>query len=125
MEARTTSAVSAPNNLQSKMQARWQRLGSDRLYTLARWLVIVILLSLSPLLSQPALLPFSLATGPFNIILWAYITFGVLMTLALFVPLLDTLLHWAFLFDVVFLTMFVAVGNERNGIFFSRCIFCL
>lgn len=122
MEATTRSALSAPNGSQNTTQERWQRLGSDRLYTLARWLVIVILLGLSPLLSKTPLLPFSLSTSPFNTMLWAYTTFSVLMTLALFVPLLDPLLHWAFLFDVLFLTVFAALTDESNGIFFSLYI---
>lgn len=122
MEATTRSAVSAHNNSRNTTQERWLRLGSDRLYTLARWLVIFILLGLSPLLSKTPLLPFSVSTSPFNTMLWAYTAFSILMTLALFVPLLDPLLHWGFLFDVMFLTVFAALGDESNGIFFSLYI---
>ncbi|MBC8076547.1 MAG: GAF domain-containing sensor histidine kinase [Chloroflexales bacterium] len=104
---------------QNQRHDRWQRIGGERLYTFARWLVVAILIGISPLLSRYALLPLTLESGSVVILIWIYIGFSLLMTLALFVPLLDPLLKWSFLFDVAFITTMVVLNDERNGVFFS------
>jgi signal transduction histidine kinase len=114
----TTGGVVQPSS-QNQNRDRWQRLGGERLYTFARWLVVAILIGISPLLTRHSLLPLTPDSGSVVILIWAYIGFSLLMTLALFVPLLDTLLRWSFIFDVAFITMMVLLTDERNGVFFS------
>ena len=117
MEATTGDVVQSSN--QNRNHERWQRLGGERLYTFARWLVVAILIGISPLLTGHALLPLTPDSGSVVILIWAYIGFSLLMTVALFVPLLDPVLRWSFLFDVAFITMMVVLNDERNGVFFS------
>src|SRR5262245_56531741 len=117
MESTTTGLMGTGKKQQGG--ERWQSLGGTRLYTFARWLVIVILIGISPLLSKESLWPITPQSGLVVFVIWAYIAFSLLMTLALFVPLLDPLLHWAFVFDVLFITSLALVNDERSGIFFT------
>lgn len=98
---------------------RWQRLSGDRLYTAARWLVVLLLLGISPLLTSVPIWPITLSGEPVHMLILAYLCFGILTTIALFVPLLEPLLRVAFVFDVLFITLLVLLNDERSGIFFS------
>ncbi len=98
-------------------QDRWQMLGGERFYILARWLTILFLFAISPLLTDSPLWPISL-TSTITILLWSYAGFGLITTIALFIPFLNPLLNLANLLDVVFISGLALFSGKGDMIFF-------
>lgn len=113
LEAATTSAP--PQNYTD----RWHMLGGDRFYTLARWLIIILLFAISPLLTPgQSIWPIGFDVPSVTLILWVYLLFGILTTVALFVPFAGSLLNLAYLFDIGFISLMALYSGEANVIFF-------
>ncbi len=98
-------------------QDRWQMLGGERFYILARWLTILFLFAISPLLTDSPLWPISL-TSTITILLWSYAGFGLITTIALFIPFLNPLLNLANLLDVIFISGLALFSGKGDMIFF-------
>lgn len=95
-------------------------LGGERFYTIARWLIIVLLFAISPLLtnlSENPLWPISL-NDPIVALLWAYAGFALITTISLFIPLLSPLLNLAYLFDLIFISLLALFSGKGDTIFF-------
>ncbi|MCG8352565.1 MAG: histidine kinase [Chloroflexales bacterium] len=112
MEAITTSSS------QSTSSDRWQMLGGDRFYTFARWVILLLLFVISNLLTDAPIWPISGESSPTVITLWSYALFGVLTTLALFVPPFQPLLNLAYLLDIAFISLLTLLNGEQHVIFF-------
>jgi signal transduction histidine kinase len=93
-------------------------LGSERFYTLARWLTLVLLLSVTQVLTGGALWPFSLSSHPLAIVLWSYGAFSLIATLALVIPPAAPLLSLAYLADITFISLMTFFGGDQAAIFF-------
>lgn len=108
------STTTPPNSFRD----RWQMLGGDRFYTFARWLMLLLLFAISPLLTNSPLWPISPASEPIVLALWSYAVFSLLTTIALFVPPFNPLLNLAYLFDITFISVLVFFVGEGSAIFF-------
>jgi signal transduction histidine kinase len=97
---------------------RWQMLGGDRFYTAARWIVLILLIAISGLVAQEPLWPPSPTMPPFLLLVWVYILFNALTTLALFLPALSGLLSVAFLADIIFVTLLTFLSRNTHDIFY-------
>jgi signal transduction histidine kinase len=99
-------------------QDRWQMLGGDRFYTAARWIVLILLVATSGLITQQPIWPPSRAIPPFMLLIWGYALFNVLATLALFLPPLGGLLSIAFLVDIIFVTLLTFFSQNSHDLFY-------
>lgn len=116
MEATTTSSSSTPRP--DSFQDRWQLLGGDRFYTFARWLIIILLCVISPMLTSSPLWPVSAESSPIIMLIWGYMVFALIATVALFVPFLNALLNISYLIDIIFISLMAFFGGEGSVIFF-------
>lgn len=105
-------------------QDRWQMLGGERFYILARWLIILLLFAISPLLTDSPLWPISL-TSTITVLLWSYAGFGLLTTIALFIPFFSPLLSLAYLLDIIFISVLALFSGKGDMIFFPLYLFPL
>lgn len=99
---------------------RWQMLGGERFYAIARWLMLVLLFAISPLLTdltENPIWPISLG-DPIIGLLWAYVAFSGLTTIALFIPYFSPLLKLAYLLDLVFISLLALFSGTGDKIFF-------
>src|SRR5690348_5737900 len=83
---------------------RWQMLGGDRFYALARWLVLILLFAIAGLLTKEPIWPPTIARNPIHIIIWCYTVFNILATLALLIPSLRVVRAYAFIADIAVIT---------------------
>jgi signal transduction histidine kinase len=97
---------------------RWTMLGGERFYTFARWLTVLLLFPVTQFLTGQTIWPVSTASPPLVIVLWAYIGFSLLTTVALFIPGTAALLGLAYLVDLMFISLMAFFGGEQVVIFF-------
>lgn len=98
--------------------SRWRLLGGERFYTFARWLTILLLFPVTQFLSNETVWPVTTASSPMVILLWAYIGFSLLATVALFIPGTASILDLAYLIDLMFISLMAFFGGEQVVIFF-------
>jgi len=98
--------------------SRWSLLGGERFYTFARWLTILLLFPVTQFLSNERVWPVTTASSPMVILLWAYIGFSLLATVALFIPGTASILDLAYLVDLMFISLMAFFGGEQVVIFF-------
>ncbi len=104
---------------------RWRMLGSERFYTLARWLTLLLLVSVTPVLTGESFWPFTLNSHPLVIVLWAYAFFSLIATLALIIPPAAPLLSLAYLADITFISLMTFFSGDQAAIFFPLYLFPL
>ena len=81
----------------------WQMLGGERFYTLARWVLLILVFAISlPTLKGP-LWPPSMSSEPLVFVLWAYAVFALVMSIFLFIPPLLPALKQAYIYDILFI----------------------
>lgn len=118
MKATTTVNTSpGPTGTSSR---RWNVLGGERFYTFARWLTILLLFAVTQFLIQETgtLWPVNLDSPPIVIVLWAYVAFSLLVTVALFLPWTGNMLSMTYLVDILFISLMAFFGGEKVVIFF-------
>ena len=93
-------------------------LGGDRFYTAARWAVLILLIATSGLITGQPFWPPVRPIPPFQLLIWGYVLFNVLATLALFLPALGGLLSIAFLVDIVFVTLLTLFSQSTHDLFY-------
>ncbi|RRR68110.1 MAG: histidine kinase [Candidatus Viridilinea halotolerans] len=93
-------------------------LGGERFYTLARWITLLLLAAITSFLSEGSLWPVSIESPPLVIVLWAYIGFGLLATLLIFIPAVLPLLGYAYVIDLAFISLMTFFGGESTVVFF-------
>ena len=72
--------------------------GGDRLYVLARWLLLITIFILSTFVHRVTLLPPS-ATERFGQIFWAYVLFSLVTALLVVSPRTQRLVPWSYVLD--------------------------
>lgn len=97
---------------------RWLMLGGDRFYTAARWVLLVLLVAISHLLTDQAIWPPSRSMHPVLILVWCYALFNLLTTMALFLPPLGPVLSIAFIVDIAFITLFTFLSGATHDLFY-------
>lgn len=97
---------------------RWLMLGGDRFYTVARWVMLVLLVAISYLLTKQALWPPSPSMPPVLLLVWCYALFNLLCTAALFFPPLGPVLSIAFIADITFITLFTFISQDTHDLFY-------
>lgn len=111
VEATTTSPISTSYD-------RWQMLGGDRFYTMARWVTLLLLLGMANLITEIPIWPPSVTMPPFLLLLWGFAFFNILTTLALFIPFLGGILRIAFFIDVLFVTLLTLFARNTYDLFY-------
>jgi signal transduction histidine kinase len=95
----------------------WQMLGGERFYTLARWVLLILVFAISlPTLKGP-LWPPSMSSEPLVFVLWAYAVFALVMSIFLFIPPLLPALKQAYIGDILFIAL-CAMLNGNHAILF-------
>jgi signal transduction histidine kinase len=107
-EQASTTATSVPAD------SRWQLLGGDRFYTIARWGVLALLLVIGSLLTQEPVWPPQVTMHPIMLLIWGYALFNLLVTVALFVPPLNFVVNGAFIIDILFLTLLTLFSPDQR-----------
>src|SRR5690242_9322298 len=111
--------ISPATNIPSQSIAtRWQMLGGDRFYVAARWAVLLLVALIGTLLVQAPIWPPSLAMPPLLLLIWCYAIFNLLATFALLLPFLSAFLNFAFLVDIVFISLFTYFSHDPRDLFY-------
>ncbi|NTV65196.1 MAG: histidine kinase, partial [Oscillochloris sp.] len=119
MAVKASTTTSPPtSNPPGTGSDRWKLLGGERFYTLARWVIIVLLLAITRFIADTAIWPISTESNPIVIILWAYAAFGVLASLAILIPGTGQILSLAYLLDIGFISLMAFFGGDDYAIFF-------
>lgn len=112
MEATTATSTMPTSN------DRWQMLSGDRFYTMARWVVLLLLIGMSRLIADTPIWPVSSSMPPVLLLIWGYTLFNICVTIALFIPALAGILRLAFFVDVIFVTGLTIFGGDTYDIFY-------
>jgi signal transduction histidine kinase len=80
-------------------------LGGDRFYALARWFVLFLLFTVSPLLIDVPIWPPRLDASPTALLIWGYALFSMFATVALFLSPTTTVRSLTFLVDIAFFSL--------------------
>lgn len=97
---------------------RWQLLGGDRFYILARWLVIILLFATSRLLTGEPIWPPLASTDPGVLLIWGYAAFALVATVALFTDSLAQIRRATYLFDILAITMLSLFSRSEVDLFY-------
>lgn len=108
MEATTHQQPASVTN------ARWQVLGGDRFYMSARWLVVLLLLAASTLLTKQPLWPPFGSKDPVMVLVWGYTALNVLTTTALFIRPLGMIRGVSFVLDLTVISL-LSFFNHANA----------
>lgn len=112
----TTRSGTSPPTTPSNNQ--WRLLGSERFYTLARWITLLLLIAVTSFLTNGPLWPISGTSQPLVIVLWTYLGFGLLASLMLLIPPIVPLLGYSYLVDLGFLALMTFFGGDQAMVFF-------
>ncbi len=94
-------------------------LSGERFYTFARWLTILLLFAVTSFLTEsPDVLSLNTSSSPLVAVLIAYTGFSLLATIAIFLPPAAPLLNFAYLVDLMFISLMAFFGGEQIVIFF-------
>lgn len=106
------AAIPAKQKQASSYRERWRVLSGERLYILARWLVLVPLFV--AVHTTAPVWPLSAASDPLVLALWAYAAFSLLMAFVLVIPLaaLNSLLRNSYIGDIIFLTLLTFLSSD-------------
>lgn len=92
-----------------------QFLGGDRLYAVARWLLLVLLFAVSTLLHGLDLFPLP-TSHLFGQVFWAYVAFSIIAGAMVVTPRAQRLVPWFYLVDLLCLSALAFVGpGPANG----------
>ncbi|NWG19973.1 MAG: GAF domain-containing sensor histidine kinase [Chloroflexi bacterium] len=95
-----------------------QMLGGDRFYNLSRWGVLALLLGLSQLISGEPLWPSAASQNPITLVIWGYLAFAVLATIALFIPRLVPLLRFSFAVDLLVFILLTLLNPDPRDVLY-------
>jgi signal transduction histidine kinase len=120
VNASKLNSASPASDSQTNQPNRWDILGGERFYALGRWIMIVLLFAITHFLigEDGRLWPISLDLQPLVLVLWIYTVFSLLVTVALFIPAVESLVSLAFLVDIAFISLMTFFGGEKIVIFF-------
>ncbi|HEX6289186.1 MAG TPA: GAF domain-containing sensor histidine kinase [Herpetosiphonaceae bacterium] len=86
-----------------------QILGGDRLYAVARWILLVLLFGASTLLHGLELLPVP-SPHPFGQVFWGYAAFSVVAGILVITPRAQRIIPWFYLLDLLWLAALAFAG---------------
>lgn len=86
-----------------------QFLGGDRLYVVARWLLLVLLFAVSTLLHGLDLFPLP-TSHLFGQVFWAYVALSIIAGVLVVTPRAQRIVPWFYLVDLLFLSALAFVG---------------
>lgn len=98
--------------------SRLRMLSGERFYTFARWLTILLLFAVTSFLTESPVWPVSASSPPLVVVLLAYMAFSLLATGAIFLPGAAPLLSYAYIVDLMFISLMAFFGGEQIVIFF-------
>lgn len=101
---------------------RWRLLRGDRFYAAARWLVIVLLIGISGILTNEPIWPPFASTHPVSLAVWMYAIFNLLVVAALFIRQLHVLLDIAFYVDLLIVTLLISFTRNQVDLFYPLYI---
>jgi signal transduction histidine kinase len=92
-----------------------QFLGGDRLYAVARWLLLVLLFAVTTLLHGLELLPLP-TSHLFGQIFWGYAAFSIVAGILVLIPRSQPLIPWFYVCDLLWLAALAFTGpGSANG----------
>ncbi len=94
----------------------WEETGSQRTYTLARWLMLIPLVAL--INETTPIWPVNGDSGVLVFALWFYIGFSVLMSIALLIPAAASLLNYTFIVDILMLLLLTWLNESQPNLFY-------
>ncbi len=102
---------------------RWQMLGGDRFYTVARWFIIALLFLVIPLFGKenvfwPISISGSESSPPSILTFWGYVGFSLLITIVIFIPQLGSLLSYSYIADIIFISLIALFEGDRTTVLF-------
>lgn len=115
---KVTTTASNPPGTRGPGVNRLRLLGGERFYTFARWLTIVLLFAVTSFLTEGPVWPVTASSPPLVVVLVAYMAFSLVATAAIFIPSAAPLLHFAYLVDLMFISLMAFFGGEQIVIFF-------
>lgn len=115
---KATTTASNTETISEPAANNWRMVGGERFYTLARWITILLLFAITSFLTDGALWPLSVESPPLVIVLWAYVAFGLLATLLIFIASVVPLLSYAYVIDLAFISLMTFFGGESTVVFF-------
>ncbi|HEU5011506.1 MAG TPA: GAF domain-containing sensor histidine kinase [Roseiflexaceae bacterium] len=116
--ARGVPGHADPQHTNVTSNDRWLQLGGDRFYTLARWLIIILLFGTSGLLTNGPLWPPLATMNPFALVVWAYTLFSILITASLFFRPPSAIRSLTFFIDIAFITLLTLVSRDNADLFY-------
>lgn len=95
----------------------WQMIGGERFYTLARWVIVILVFAISLTTITTPVWPISLQSDPIVFVLWAYIAYTLCMSVALFIPPLESVIKQAYVGDIIFIVLLSLFNGSTADIF--------
>jgi signal transduction histidine kinase len=98
----------------------WEEIGNQRLYTLARWLMLIPLVAL---INQTyPVWPIRGDSEALVFVLWLYLGFSLLMSIALLIPAAAVVLHYTFIADLLLLLLMTFLNQDQPTLFYPFLI---
>ncbi|MEM8529816.1 MAG: GAF domain-containing sensor histidine kinase [Chloroflexota bacterium] len=97
---------------------RIQPLGSDRFYTLVRWLVLIFLFAVTQLLTDEPIWPLLQAPDPMLLVVWCYAGVTALLTVLLLWRSLSYVRNIAFVVDIAVVVLLTVIDPANAGLFY-------
>ena len=96
----------------------WVMLGGESFYISVRWLVLILLFLIGPLLTGEPLFPPLNSRQPVAMLIWAYAGFNLLATAALFIQPLAAFNRIAFYVDIIVITLLISLSESATELFY-------
>ncbi len=90
----------------------WQNVGGERYYTLARWVMLVLIFAIVLPLSTSPIWPISLTGDPLVLVLWSYVALTLLFSFALFIPSTAKVIKQSYIVDVLFIVLLSILSTQ-------------
>ncbi len=108
----------------SKQRSRLQTLAGEKLFAIYRWVILIVLLGITSVISQTPLWVAPLENIPV-LVLGTYVVASIILTVAVFVPFMYNLLKAAMMIDITFLALFILFSGQKGTLFYPVFVFPL
>ena len=113
----STTTIPSPNPPGAGSDRR-KFLSGEQFYTLARWMMILLLFAITQFITIKPIWPIRIDSNPLVVMLLAYTAFSLLASLAVFLPGIGHLISLAYLIDIGFISLMAFFGGDQYAIFF-------
>lgn len=93
-------------------------LGGESFYIIARWMVIVLLFVIGPLITGEPIITISGLRHPDSILIWFYGLFNLVASVALFIKPLAFINRTAFFVDIIIITLLTYFDQSGTDLFY-------